>query len=257
MIRTDLLAEIVFAVAAAGRAALDAVLPPRCLATGRPVDRPGALDPAVWRAIDFLGEPHCLRCGRPFEFDVGEPVLCGACIRRAPAYDRARAVMAYDEASRPLVLAFKHGDRTDAAPWLAAWMGRAGAVLLADADLICPVPLHRWRLARRRYNQSALLAAVLGRRAGVPVVHDLLARRRRTPGQGGLSRVQRRRNVAGAFVVRPRHRQRLAGRRVLLVDDVMTTGATVDACARTLRRAGAAAVDVLTLARVVRPDSGD
>ncbi len=160
--------------------------------------------------------------------------------------------MRYDEASRGLVLGFKHADRTDGAPAYGAWLARAGAELIAEADLIAPVPLHWMRLFARRYNQAALLARALARRAGRPVAADLLLRRRHTPSQGRLSPAQRRRNVAGAFAVKPSRRPLLEGRRVLLVDDVLTTGATASACARTLRRDGARAVDVLVLARVVR-----
>jgi ComF family protein len=243
-------------VAAAGRAVVDALLPPRCLACGRPVGAAGTLCPACWEAVVFLGPPLCRCCGFPFELAPPDS-LCAACHADPPAYDRARAVAAYDAASRGLVLGFKHADRTEAAPAFAVWMARAGAELLADAGLIVPVPLHRWRLFQRRYNQSALLAWQLARLSGVPCVPDLLQRRRNTPSQGRLSPAGRSRNVAGAFRVAPRHAGRLKGRRVLLVDDVLTTGATVAACARVLKRGGAAGVDVLTLARVVRPAAPD
>ncbi len=237
----------------AGRLVLDALLPPRCLVTHEPVDRPGQLSPAAWQAIDFIEPPLCACCGVPFEVDLGSDTLCGACAKHAPAFRRARAVMRYDEGARPLVLRFKHADRTEAAPAFARWMARSGAPLLADCELIAPVPLHRWRLLRRRYNQAALLALQLGRLSGKPVVPDLLLRRRNTPSQGRLSRSQRALNVRGAFALAPRYKGQVAGKRVLLVDDVLTTGATLEACARTLTRAGAAEVDVLVLARVVRP----
>jgi ComF family protein len=235
--------------------ALNALLPPRCLACGGAVERPGALCPVCWEAVDFLGPPLCAGCGYPFEFDLGDGALCGACVREAPDFDRARAVMRYDELSKRLLIGFKHADRTEGAPAYGAWLARAGAELLAEADLIAPVPLHWLRLFSRRYNQAALLAQALGRRAERPVVQDLLQRRRHTPPQGRLSAPARRRNVAGAFAVRPAHKDRLQGRRVLLVDDVMTTGATAAACARVLRRGGAGAVDVLVLARVIRPQA--
>lgn len=236
-----------------GAGLLDAVLPPRCLNCGRSVDAAGALCPACWAAAAFVEPPFCAACGFSFEFDLGPAALCGDCAREPPVFARARAVFRYDGASRDLVLRFKHGDRTDGAPAFGQWLARAGAPLLADADLVAPVPLHWLRLFRRRYNQAALLASALAARAGKPAVNDLLLRRRRTPSQGGLGAVARHRNVAGAFAVNPRRRPLLAGRRVLLVDDVMTTGATVSACAATLLRAGAAAVDVIVLARVVRP----
>ncbi len=244
--------------AGAGRAVLDALLPPRCLACGANVGAPGTLCPACWEGVAFLGPPLCGCCGFPFELapeTAAGGTLCAACHADPPPYARARAVMAYDAGSRGLVLGFKHADRTEAAPAFAQWMARAGQELLADAQLIAPVPLHRWRLLARRYNQSALLANQLGRVAQVPVVPDLLLRRRNTPSQGRQSRAGRSRNVAGAFAVHPRHAARVRGRCVLLVDDVLTTGATVAACTRALKRAGVRQVDVLTLARVVRPSA--
>ena len=233
--------------------ALDLLLPPQCLSCRAAVDRQGELCADCWRAIRFLAEPCCARCGYPFAYDEGPDAVCAACLASPPVYDRARAVMAYDDASRHLVLSFKHGDRLEGAPSYGRWLARAGRRLLDEADLIAPVPLHRWRLLKRRYNQAALMAQALGRRSGLPAVADLLRRSRSTPSQGGLSPAQRRANVRRAFEVRPAYRERLAGRRVLLVDDVMTTGATVNAVAAVLRRQGVAGVDVLTLARVVRP----
>ncbi|HLI11040.1 MAG TPA: ComF family protein [Alphaproteobacteria bacterium] len=232
---------------------LGAVLPARCLGCGAVVDRPGLLCAPCWSEIAFLGPPLCACCGLPFEVAPGEPALCGACLARHPPFARARAVFAYDDRSRRLILAFKHGDRLHGVPAFGRWMARAGASLLSDASLIAPVPLHWTRLFRRRYNQAALLALALGRESGVPVLPDLLLRRRRTPSQGKLSATERRRNMRGAFALNARYGEQMKGRRVLLVDDVFTTGATVGACSRVLLRAGASAVDVLTLARVVRP----
>jgi len=238
----------------AGSVVLDALLPPQCLSCGEAVDRPGVLCASCWQGIAFLGPPQCAACGYPFEYDAGPESLCGQCTLDRPAYGRARAVFRYDEASRRLILGFKHGDRTYGAPAFARWLARAGGAALAEADLIVPVPLHWTRLAQRRYNQAALLALALARVSGVAAVPDLLVRRRRTPSQGGLGAEARRRNVKGAFAVRPRRAKAVADRRVVLVDDVLTTGATAEACAETLGRAGAARVDVLTLARVVRPE---
>lgn len=195
----------------------------------------------------------CRCCGYPFELDPGPDSLCGACLQSPPAFDRARSVVVYDAGSRDLVLAFKHADRTEATPAFARWMQRAGSELLADAEVVVPVPLHRWRLFRRRYNQSALLANTIGELAGLTVVPDLLVRRRNTPSQGRFSAAGRRRNVSGAFRVNARYQPKVKGRRVLLIDDVLTTGATATVCAKVLRRAGATGVDVLVLARVVRP----
>jgi ComF family protein len=231
---------------------LDAILPPRCLKCGELVADSGALCGACWPELRFLGPPCCACCGLPFEFEMGEGSLCGACTADRPLYNRARAALAYDDASRDLVLRFKHADRIDGAATFAGWMARAGAELVAAADIIAPVPLHRWRLVRRRYNQAAVLANAIGRARGKLVVPDLLVRRRATPSQGHLGRSQRRRNVAGAFSLHPGQAQVAKGARILLVDDVLTTGATAEACVKALRNAGASAVDLLVLARVVR-----
>jgi len=235
------------------RVALNAVLPPRCLACGEPVADPGTLCAPCWSGLSFIAPPVCAACGYPFAYEEAAGALCGACSRERPAYHRARAALIYDQASRGLILALKHGDRTDSAPSLARWIGGAARELLGAADMIAPVPLHRWRLLARRYNQSALLAHALARGTGLPCVADLLVRRRRTPSQGGLTARQRRDNVRGAFAVHPARADALAGKRVVLVDDVLTTGATAESCARALVRGGAAAVEVATLARVVRP----
>ncbi|AWK86176.1 ComF family protein [Azospirillum thermophilum] len=229
---------------------LDALLPPRCLACGTAVDRQGGLCAACWTRLTFIAPPCCACCGLPFDFAVPEETLCGACLANPPPFDRARAVLVYDDGSRPLLLGFKHGDRIHAAGAYATWLARAGAEILRDADLIVPVPLHRWRLFRRRYNQAALISNALSKRIGVATVPDLLLRRRATRTQGGLGRLGRARNVKGAFALR--RGAQVAGKRVVLVDDVLTTGATLAECAAVLRRAGAARVDLLTLARVVK-----
>jgi len=231
---------------------LDAVLPPRCLKCGELVGDHGALCGTCWAGLRFVSEPCCAACGLPFEFDLGPEALCGACSGERPRFDRARAALVYDEASRDLILRFKHADRLEGAKTLAGWMARAGAGLIAEADLIAPVPLHRWRLVRRRYNQAAILANWVGRTQGKRVAPDLLVRRRPTQSQGHLGRTARRQNVAGAFALNSRSDQAVAGRRVLLIDDVLTTGATAEACAKVLLKAGAKAVDLLVLARVVR-----
>ena len=202
-----------------GGAVLDLVLPPRCLGCGAIVGGGVGLCAECWRALTFLAPPQCAVCGFPFEHEDAAAVgaaasqLCGSCARRPPVYDRARGVLVYDDASRHLVLAFKHGDRTDAARSFATWMSRAGAELIREADIVAPVPLHRWRLLRRRYNQAALLARRIAADAGLLFVPDLLERRRNTPSQGRLSLSARRRNVAGAFAVRPGRREELKERR--------------------------------------------
>lgn len=234
------------------RFVVDALLPPLCLSCQAPVSEPGALCHECWSKVAFLAPPFCACCGLPFEFEMGPDALCGDCIADPPRFDRARAVLRYDEASRILILRLKHGDRLEGVPAFARWMARAGADLLVNAELLVPVPLHRWRLLSRRYNQAALLAMALSRQSGVATIPDLLIRHRRTPSQGHMNRTGRHKNVAGAFGVHQRHAAALAGKRVVLLDDVLTSGATVDECARVLLKAGAASVDVLVLGRVIR-----
>lgn len=235
---------------------LDLLLPPRCLACGARVEDQGGLCAACWSGLAFLGPPQCRTCGYPLPHALPEAPLCGACAAEPPAWDRARAAFRYDDGSRRLILAFKHADRTDIAPAFGRWLARAAGDLLEDAGLIAPVPLHRWRLLRRGYNQAAMLAHALARETGLPVVPDLLQRVRATASQQRLSGRARLENVtARAFRVHPWQRRRPAGRRILLIDDVLTTGATAGACARVLRQADAAGIDVLTLARVVRDAS--
>ncbi|SDG64758.1 ComF family protein [Roseospirillum parvum] len=239
---------------------LDLLWPPRCLACRAPVASPHTLCAACFAELTLIAPPLCAACGLPFASPaeawppvVSGEALCEDCRLHRPPWGRARAALLYDTASRGLVLALKHADRTELAAGLAAWMARAGAEPLAEAELIVPVPLHRGRLFRRGYNQAALLAAHLARRGGLPW-RDALIRTRPTPTQRGADRRQRRRNVADAFAVR--RPELVAGRRLLLVDDVMTSGATAEAATRALLRAGAASVDVLTLARVPPPGHG-
>jgi ComF family protein len=233
-----------------GRLAVDAVLPPRCLACGETVGEPDALCGGCWAAMTFFAAPWCARCGLPFPHPIGEGAICGRCAQSRPHWDCARAVLRYDKHSRRLVLGLKHGDRTHLAGALGKWMRRAGEEPLEGADLLVPVPLHWTRLFARRFNQSALLAHAIRAAGGPPVAPDWLVRRRRTPSQGLLGPLARERNVRGAFAIRAG--RTVNGLRVVLIDDVMTTGATAEECARVLRRNGAAYVGVLTLARAVR-----
>ncbi|MFA7429856.1 MAG: ComF family protein [Rhodospirillaceae bacterium] len=235
-------------LAAFSRRLLDIVLPPLCLGCGAMVGSTGALCPSCFAGMRFIAPPFCACCGIPVPGADAAGTLCGACIDRPPVWGRARAAFLYDAASRALVLRFKHADRIDGAPAFARWMLRAGADLLAEVDVVVPVPLHRWRLFARRYNQAALLAAHIAKAADLAYAPDALVRVRRTVSQGSFGQGGRSRNVRGAFAV---HRPRaIDGKAVLLTDDVLTTGATVGECSRTLFAAGARSVDVLTLARV-------
>jgi ComF family protein len=240
------------AIRAVLRTALDLALPPLCPACREPVESQ-ALCPACWSKLSFITRPYCERLGIPFVYDPGPGILSMEAIADPPAYQRARAAVRFDEISRALVHALKYGDRLDLAPMMGRWVSHAGRELLADADALVPVPLHWRRLWARRFNQSAMLAAAIAAESGVPIAAGALKRVKPTAQQVGLSRTERATNVQGAFRVPPEARGAVAGRRLILVDDVLTSGATVDGCARALLRAGAANVDVLIFARVAEP----
>ena len=228
------------------RAALDVAFPPTCLSCRAAVAEPGSLCGPCWRAMRFIERPFCDRLGLPFEHEMGEGVLSQRAIDDPPVFRRARAVALFEDGpARNLVHRLKYSDRMELARPMGAWMARAGADLLAEADALAPVPLHRTRLWRRQFNQSVALAREISRRSGKPVETDL-ARIRPTRSQVGLSRAERARNLAGAF----RCPRALNGRRIVLIDDVLTSGATANAAARALLNAGAGAVDVLVFARV-------
>src|SRR5205085_6814790 len=204
-----------------------------------------------WAKLSFIAPPFCPRLGIPFVYDPGPGLLSMEAISNPPAYQRARAAVRYDDVARTLAHALKYQDRTDLAPAMGSWMARAGKQLLTEADILVPVPLHWRRGWSRRYNQSGALAQVIERQSGAKVVSEALRRVRPTQQQIGLSRSQRASNVQGAFKVAADRQSDIQGRRVILIDDVLTSGATTDACARALLRARAAQVDVLVFARVV------
>jgi len=237
------------------RFALDIALPMQCVACREPVAGDGVCA-ACWSRLSFIAPPYCSRLGIPFVYDPGPDILSMQAIAALPAYHRARAAVRYDEVARTLVHHLKYHDRTDLAPTMGRWMARTGAELLDEADLLVPVPLHWRRGFSRRFNQSGALAKAIGRAGGVPVAPDALRRIRPTEHQIGLSRAQRATNVQGAFKVPPARRHEVQGRRIVLIDDVLTSGATADACARALLRAKAAQVDLLVFARVVEAHSG-
>jgi ComF family protein len=237
------------------RALVVTIYPPRCLACTEATETPRGLCAAFWRDTAFIAGTACVKCGLPLIGEAGAEDVCESCLRHPPAWDRGAAVFLYDGAGRRMVLQLKHADRLDMVPPLAGWMATTGAALIAGADIIAPVPLHWRRLIRRRYNQSAELARRLSRITGKPALADLLVRDRQTSPQEGMNRAARAANQEGAFAVRPRHAARVAGRSVLLIDDVLTSGATLSNCAETLRAAGAARIDVLVLARVAFAES--
>lgn len=234
----------------AAAALADVVMPPVCVACQAPLALHDALCPTCWGQIDFIGAPLCDRLGIPMPFDTGGAMVSAAAVANPPDYDRARAVAEFRGTLQKLIHRFKYSDRHDGRVLFGRWMASAGAALLADCDVIVPIPLNRWRLLGRRYNQSAILANEVSRLTSVVVAPMALARVRPTVRQVGLSIGERQANVAGAFQVPKSARAVVEGRRVLLMDDVITTGATCNSAARALKAAGARQVDVLALAVV-------
>ena len=237
------------AVRAILRGALDLALPPLCAACRAPVLGKG-LCPSCWSKLSFITRPYCERLGTPFLYDPGPGILSMEAIADPPAYNRARAAVRFDEISRALVHSLKYADRLDLASMMGRWTANAGAELLTGADALVPVPLHWRRQWARRFNQSALLAAAISAASGVPVATEALRRVKPTAQQVGLTRTERAANIQGAFRVPAESKAAIAGRRFIVVDDVLTSGATVEGCVRALLRAGAANVDVLVFARV-------
>ena len=229
----------------AGVMLLDLLLPPQCLTCDQPVGAPGQLCASCFSRTNLIGAPCCAGCGVPLRAAGQGP----RCLAHPPAWNEARAALVYDAQTRRILLPFKNGDRQETARALAPHMARAGAALLARADLLVPVPLHRWRLLARRYNQSALLARAISRLSGRPTLLDALRRTRRTPSLATLSPLLRRAALSGAITVHPARRAAIQDARILLIDDVLTSGATATACTTALLDAGAASVDILAAAR--------
>jgi ComF family protein len=238
---------VVTALRTAVRWALDFALPPRCAGCGTIVGDVHSFCADCWRQIEFLGDSGCTTCGLPLL--ATDATSCGACLARAPRIARTRAAVAYDEVSRGLAIHLKYGRKVAIARTMARYM--APLVARSDNSVLVPVPLHRTRLWQRGFNQSALVAREISRLLDIAADPFLIRRIKRTPPLKGLTPLQRRKTVAGAFKVPDR--SAVEGRTVILVDDVLTTGSTVEACARTLKRAGAARVELISWARVVRP----
>jgi ComF family protein len=235
----------------AGTAALDAAYPPQCLACREIVSAPASLCPACWRDMPFISRPFCERLGTPFAVDLGGPLLSPAAIADPPVFRRARAVARYDGAARELVHKLKYSDRQELAIGMGRLMAGAARDSLGEVDAVVPVPLHWTRLWQRRFNQAAALARVVAVETGLPLETGWLKRRKRTLRQVGLTRDERRKNLQGAFAVPEEARPLVRGKRVLMVDDVLTTASTANAAARALLKGGAESVDIVTFARVV------
>ncbi len=239
-------------LAQAWQKSVNLVLPPQCVSCRARLADLG-LCAACWSELSFIEAPLCDRLGVPFDYDPGEGIVSAAALAYPPAYTRARAVVRYDDVARKLVHRFKYKDGLDAAPMLSTMMKRSGRNLFEACDIVVPVPLYRSRLWWRRYNQAAVLAIEIARTTGLGYEPQLLDRVRKTRSQVGLNASQRRRNVSGAFAINESAYERVANKRILLIDDVITTGATIEACSKALLRGGAEVVNVLAFARVVDP----
>lgn len=231
---------------------INLLFPPQCLNCDGRVSTHGTLCLTCWQNVQFISDPLCECCGLPFDYDIGSQALCAVCMNTRPLYGRARSVFRYDDYSHKLVTRFKYSDQTHLAHIYGLWLIKAGGELLANTDIIIPVPLHYWRFVRRRFNQSALLAHAIARKTSIKHIPNALKRIRRTTPQTGLTAKQREANVKGAFTVNKSYEAVIKNKNILLIDDVLTTGSTTSACTRTLLKAGAAQVNVLTLARTIR-----
>lgn len=246
----DTLAVVRRAAGTLVRPALDFALPPRCPGCGAVVDGDHRFCIDCWQRIEFLGATACLQCAMPLPFlELGE-TRCAACLARPPAFDRAYAAAAYGDLTRQVALKLKYGLKPATAITIAKLMARH--VRAREGAILVPVPLHRWRIWRRGYNQSALIASALARHTSIAADLDALRRVRGTPPLKAMNQSKRRETVRGAFVVRAEAAERISGCEILLVDDVYTTGSTADACAKALKKAGAASVELHVWARVVR-----
>lgn len=234
---------------------IDFILPPVCPATGEFVEQNGMVSATFWQSLSFINAPFCHKCGAPFSHDDNNDATmqCGLCLENEPVYRMGRSALVYNDASRDLILKFKHGDQTHAVKAFFPWLKQAGGALLDQTDTVIPVPLHPFRLVKRRYNQADLMARELIKSyPDITYCADGLKRIRHTQSQGHKKKAERIKNIRQAFAVNPAHLPAVEGKNILVIDDVYTTGATLNECAAILYRHGAAAVDILTLARVIR-----
>ncbi|KAJ57281.1 competence protein ComF [Actibacterium mucosum KCTC 23349] len=236
------------------QSAVRMIFPPECVSCRAPVDTEFALCGDCWRDTPFIVGAVCDQCGTPVPQgdEADEDLRCDDCLRKPPPWSRGRAAVLYSDNARSMVLGLKHGDRQDLARPMSEWMARAARPILQKDMLVTSVPLNRWRLLKRRYNQSALLAQRIAQDAGLDYCPDLMLRPRATPKLDGKDAAAREETVSGALKLHPRHRDRAHGRHVLIVDDVMTSGATLSEATHILRAAGARNVSVLVFARVAK-----
>ncbi len=230
---------------------LNLILPPRCIKCRNIVEKSGGLCSYCWSKIEFITKSNCSICGFPFEYDMGVDTPCAACIAKKPPYDKAVAVFIYNDKSSDLITYFKYGDKIHAASTFAELMYNKCRDQIDDADIIIPVPLHPKRLLRRRYNQSALISNHINRLSGVDTIPDLMSRKKNNVPQASLSKKERLQNVKGAFSIKKKYINILQNKNIILIDDVMTTGATVSECAKVLKKSGASKVEIITLAKTV------
>jgi len=233
---------------------ISTILPHRCAATGEIVDIKGTISPNFWAELEFIEHPFCKKCGIPFEFDMGENIICASCMDIDPMFDETRSAVVYNDASRRLILNFKFNDKINFVHTFTPWLLRAGSELIDKADFIIPVPLHPKKLRQRRFNQSALLAHEVSKKAHrvKNYLPDGLIRTRNTIPQKGLNRKERNENIIGAFAINDNHLDSFTHKNILLIDDVLTTGSTLNECARILKNAGSKTVNILTIARVTK-----
>jgi ComF family protein len=230
---------------------LDIIYPPHCISCGDIVSENGNICPDCWGDINFITDPQCEICGFPFDFEVMAGSICAGCAKKPPSFSRARAVFLYDDASSSMVTSFKYSDRVENRAAYARWMARVGRDIITEVDFIIPVPLHFFKLLTRKYNQAALLSHEIARIADKEVLARAIIRKKYTKTQAAFSHKGRFKNIGGAFKINPKYQQILYGKKILLVDDVVTTGATADECAKVLRKAGVERVELLTLAKTL------